>query len=313
MFADWLRLEGLSQRTINDYLYVLSKFPFEDLTQETANIFLSTHRRSVDRAFVKNYRDFLAWRFPDREESYIKIKMPKQRGRKKRVLPDYPSEDEVHKIEKQFDKNREKILLLLSFYSALRPQGVLKLKKADFYFDEWLKDESKACKLKVNEKGNKDRIIFVPANVMKIMKKPLLNSTLDAKLFGIGYKRWYHLLTEASKKAVGRPISPHKLRHAGATWLLDNNWSLYEVSEFLGHASISTTQIYAHLDRKKMEDKYNALAKNNYSDTDFIEENSDQSGYSGEDSEPIIDENLLPEESKINEGEDPTDNKLQEQ
>lgn len=258
LFLQWLTDNGLSPQTIKDYSYS-SKFFREDLDQIDLDEFIKRHNRTIDRACVKNYIEFLLWKYPEEREKYINLRVPRLKGRKKRILPDFPTEEEVWKIESVFEKPREKVMLLISFYSALRPQGVLKLMKSNFYLDDWLQDESKPCKIKINEKGNKERIVFLKANIMQMLKNPLLKIQGDKRLFGIKYRRWHFLLTEASKKALGRSISPHKLRHGGATLLLRNGWTLQEVSEFLGHESIATTQIYAHLDKDEMMKKYEKL------------------------------------------------------
>jgi len=238
------------------------RFGSLDFTQEAVNNFLNNYKNGVAKAFASNLKEFFIEQHPSVFE-YQKIRIPKTRGRKNRKLPDFPTEEELYKIESACLNEREKIMLLLSFYSALRPQGLLTLNLRAFDWESWKQDKTKPAKLKIIEKGGKERIVFVKPEIMERIAKYARShlSNPDQRLWFIGYKRWHSLLKDASKKALGRAISPHKLRHGGATWLLNKGWTLQEVSEFLGHESIATTQIYAHLDKGKMLEKYAELPK----------------------------------------------------
>jgi len=257
LFIQWLKDSGLSNQTIKDYSWVAKRFP-EDLQQIDVDMFCNKYRRTIDRATIKNYIEFIMLRFPDSKHHYINLRIPKIKGRTNRKLPDYPTEEEMLRIKDVFTGDREKLMVLLSFYCALRPQSIIALRKKDFMLNEWKEDETRPCKIKLYDG---EQIVFVKPHIIGALlkKEKFINAKEDTKLFNIGYNRWYKLLTEASRKALGRTISPHKLRHGGATWLLTKKeFTLQEVSDFLGHKSIATTQIYAHLDKDKMMDKYNS-------------------------------------------------------
>jgi len=265
-FLQWLSIKGLSTITKKHYTQYHDLFGSVLFTQDTVNQFLShpPHNDPNPRAFLNNYKQFLMVKYPLDNEIH-KIIIPRRTGRKPRKLPDYPTEEELFKIEEAMLDETEKVMLNLSFYSALRPAGLLALTINNFDWTEWRADESKPAKLKVLEKGESERYVFIKPEVMKRLRKLIEKKDIknpNKIIWGIQYRRWHQLLTDASKKALGgRVISPHKLRHGGATWLLNNDWTIQELSEFLGHKSIATTQIYAHLDKKKMMEKYARLSE----------------------------------------------------
>lgn len=260
-FIQWMAAKGLSTATKNKYSYHFDRFPAESFTQHSVNDYLSQPENTNPncRAFISNLRKFLIQEFPD-DSVYYKITLPQRSGRRKTKLPDFPTEEELFKIEEKMDDERSKLMLLISFYGGLRPAGLLNIRAINFDWKKWKENPLRPAQLKVVEKGEKERIVFIPNFVIQRLsnwiKSSRANYNPSSKLWGIGYRRWHQFLTIASIKALGRSLSPHKLRHGCGTWMLSNGWSLQEISEYLGHASISTTQIYVHLDKKKMEDKY---------------------------------------------------------
>jgi integrase/recombinase XerD len=121
-------------------------------------------------------------------------------------------------------------------------------------------------------KGSKERIIPVGREAIKSIKLYLGEARshyargedrhLFISRFGKGLSRqglWNIVKKYAFKARIKKKISPHTLRHSFATHLLEGGAGLRSVQEMLGHASISTTQIYTHVDRtrlKKIHAKY---------------------------------------------------------
>ena len=121
-------------------------------------------------------------------------------------------------------------------------------------------------------KGNKERIIPLGSMAIKYLKKyleevrPQLIKDEDSKVNTLFVNMWgrpmtrinfYNLIKNYGRSAgITKDITPHVLRHSFATHLLDNGTDLRVVQELLGHADISTTQIYTHLTNKRLREVY---------------------------------------------------------
>jgi integrase/recombinase XerD len=124
-----------------------------------------------------------------------------------------------------------------------------------------------AAVLRVTGKGGKDRLVplgeealYWLSRYLKESRPGLLNGRRCAEVFvtprGAGMTRqafWYLLKRGALKAGIHKPLSPHTLRHAFATHLLAHGADLRVVQMLLGHADISTTQIYTHVARERLK------------------------------------------------------------
>jgi integrase/recombinase XerD len=121
--------------------------------------------------------------------------------------------------------------------------------------------------LRVTGKGNKDRLVPLGEEAVQWLRRYLADSRpllLGRKLSdavfvtarGGGMTRqafWYLIKRHARTAGITRPLSPHTLRHAFATHLLNHGADLRVVQMLLGHSDISTTQIYTHVARERMK------------------------------------------------------------
>lgn len=268
-FENWMRLKQLSERTIKEYLYYLDKLALmSELNQEVVNEFLLKYNQQIARAFVKNYQTFV-WEskaitiHPMEDVNRIRdISIPKITGRKKRRVPSTVTKLEVFAIENVMTSERNKLMLLITFYAGLRISGLLSLRPYDFQWKKWMLDKTKPCELKVIEKGDRERVVFIPPEVAERLINWIRNigskqePNPEKPMFKVKKDRWEKLVKRDSGRVLRMSITPHSLRHGCATYLLENGWNIKEVQEYLGHASIATTEVYLHINKDVLKEKF---------------------------------------------------------
>jgi integrase/recombinase XerC len=158
-------------------------------------------------------------------------------------------------------KLRDESLALLIYASGMRISEALSITK------EQIKEAEKSKMLRVTGKGNKERIIPILGiaierinSYLKLLKLDLQNQD---KIFrgikgGILNPRIVRDNLMRIRRGLGLPeyLTPHAFRHSFATHLLENGADLRSIQELLGHASISTTQIYTKVNKSKLLEIY---------------------------------------------------------
>ena len=190
--------------------------------------------------------------------------------KKVKRLPKTLSITEVEKIIESPDTTdylgiRDRAILEVMYATGLRVTELISLKLDDLHLSLGL--------LQTLGKGDKERIIPLGDVAIKWIEIYLEKSRpeLIAKnkkektniLFlnykGEGFTRqgiWKNLRVYVTQAGIEKEVTPHTLRHSFATHLLENGADLRVVQELLGHADISTTQIYTHISKKRMTDVY---------------------------------------------------------
>lgn len=180
----------------------------------------------------------------------------------KRSLPDTLSFEEIETMIQQIDLSRpeggrNKAILETMYSCGLRVSEVVGLRISQLYLDVGF--------IRVTGKGDKERLVPIGSSAIKYINiyKNTIRVHLDIKkgnediLFlnkrGGKLSRvmiFYIIKDLASKAGIKKTVSPHTFRHSFATHLIEGGADLRAVQEMLGHASITTTEIYTHLDRE---------------------------------------------------------------
>ena len=183
-----------------------------------------------------------------------------------RILPDFLSSKEIDKMLDVFPPNakepltiRNRAIIEVLYSCGLRVSEAVNLQLHDLKFDDGI--------IRVTGKGEKQRIVPIGAPAERIISKYiekarpelLKNNTNQPKVFlSINGKtltraRIWGVIKNAAKLAgIKKNIYPHTLRHSFASHLLENGADLRVIQEMLGHADISTTQIYTHIDQNRL-------------------------------------------------------------
>jgi integrase/recombinase XerD len=193
-----------------------------------------------------------------------------------RKLPDTLSVEEIDRIIDSIDLShpqgeRNRAILETLYGCGLRVSELVQLKMSDLFFEEGF--------IRVIGKGDKQR--FIPVNhrnikyintyIKHIRAHQNIHKGYEDTLFlnrrgrALTRNMIFHIVKESAAIAgIDKNISPHTFRHSFATHLLENGADLRAIQEMLGHESITTTEIYMHLDRKYLGQvlrKYHPRAK----------------------------------------------------
>ena len=180
----------------------------------------------------------------------------------KRTLPDVLSFEEIEEIISQIDLSkpeggRNKAILETMYSCGLRVSEVVNLKISQLYLETGF--------IRVVGKGDKERLVPIGRSASKyitiykknirvhVQPKPGNTDILFLNQRGTKLSRvmiFYIIKDLAGKAGIRKTVSPHTFRHSFATHLVEGGADLRAVQEMLGHESITTTEIYTHLDRE---------------------------------------------------------------
>lgn len=177
-----------------------------------------------------------------------------------RLLPDVLSVDEIDAMLATFDMTtvkgcRDSAIVEVLYSTGLRVTELVSLRIGDLFFGEGY--------IRIVGKGDKQRIVPIGAvardKIQLYMELRRAKSPSETTLFlnnrGTPLTRVmvFNIIKQAAYVAgIDKQISPHTLRHSYATHLVEAGANIRQVQELLGHESISTTEVYTHLDRRHL-------------------------------------------------------------
>lgn len=276
-FKAYLQLErSMSENTVDAYLhdvrlleaYVLHELDGKDLRQleladlqnflqHISSLCLAAGSQARVLSGIKSFFRYLLLEEVININPTELIEAPKL----KRALPSFLSLEEIEALFAAIDHStpegqRNRAMLETLYSCGLRVSELISLRISDLYLDIGF--------IKVLGKGNKERLVPIGGEAVRQIKiyreqirphvpiKPACEDILFLNRRGAGLSRVmvFLIIKDAAAKAqIRKNIHPHVLRHSFATHLVERGADLRAVQEMLGHRSITTTEIYTHLDR----------------------------------------------------------------
>ncbi len=281
-FKSYLKLErSLSKNSIDAYVYDIEKLQqYFDYTKQNTSptdvktkdikdflvwineLGMTPSSQARVLSGIKSFYKYLVLEDMLKNDPSIVIETPKL-GRK---LPDTLSLEEINLILDTIDSSsaegmRNKAMLETLYACGLRVSELVNLKISDVFFEIDF--------IKVTGKGDKERFVPLGSSAKKFIKiylneirvhVPINKGEEDIVFLNRRGKRLTRVMIFtiikrlALKAGIKKSISPHTFRHSFATHLVEGGADLRAVQEMLGHESITTTEIYTHLDRSYLKE-----------------------------------------------------------
>jgi integrase/recombinase XerD len=266
-FLGSLKARGRSERTIKTYRSILSRFiDYLALNEKTLD---AVTERDIDRFLLElsgigwdqnsiftaavAVRSFL--KYLGRAVNYPLPKRPKR-------LPKYLTREELARLVSACNDDYEKLLIGL-LVTGIRVSELVNIKVSDVNLDERT--------IRVIGKGYKERVVFFADWLVPLLKRYLRQNKSewlfpsemnpDQHVHYVTVERTLQRIVRRS--GISKHVTPHTLRHTFATLSLASGLDIREIQELLGHTSLSSTQIYTHVDperlKKKTDEFYRSL------------------------------------------------------
>jgi len=253
-----LRISKNSDYTIRNYLRAnsellefIKKNP-EDITTDDVKLFMSEKLTEQAASTIIVFLSALRFAFSNilNKDITAGIKRP----RRERKIPAVLTKDELKRLLAAISTKKSRLMVSLTYACGFRVSELINLKILDLDFEEMIGHVRMG-------KGRKDRIFNIPRFLLKYLKKQVLNqqeSNQDYLFTGpkgkLSDRNIQKIVRIAAKKAeINKKVHPHTLRHSFATHLLENGVDIRKIQELLGHADLSTTQIYTHISTEELK------------------------------------------------------------
>lgn len=256
-------LKALAEWQSKNNRNILSSSNTELLEYITQKIKKGSKSRSVARS-ISTFRRFFRYQLRERtiqEDPTALIELPKLG----KSLPTSLSEENVDSLLNAPDLNdpiglRDRAMLELLYATGLRVSELVTLEHKQINLQQGV--------VRVIGKGNKERLVPMGDEAVRwisdytaearseLMKSRGLSNSLFVTKRGSGMTRqafWYLIKRYAIQAGIKQKLSPHTLRHAFATHLLNHGADLRVVQLLLGHSDLSTTQIYTHIAKSRLQ------------------------------------------------------------
>lgn len=177
-----------------------------------------------------------------------------RRPKREKKLPAVLTKQEIKLLLNKADSKKSFLMVSLMYACGMRVSELTSLKISDLDFEEKIGHIRQA-------KGKKDRIFNIPSQLFKqLFKQANIQREFGHEYLFSGPKgrlssrNLQKIVSNLAKKAgIKKDVHCHTLRHSFATHLLENNVDIRKIQELLGHADLSTTQIYTHISTEELK------------------------------------------------------------
>ncbi len=250
-----LKISKNSSHTIRNYvksnkklLNFINKSP-DKITTEDVKLFIAENL--TDKAAMSIILFLSAIKYAYLSIFNNDITASIKRPKKEQQLPTILSKDEIKKLLEELKTEKSKLIVSLMYACGFRVSELVNLKIANLNFPEKIGYIRQA-------KGNKDRIFNIPEfltdelqyQTEKQKGKEYLFTGRNGKLSTRNIQK---IVSSAANRAGLKGVHCHTLRHSFATHLLESGIDIRHIQELLGHADLSTTQIYTHVSTEQIK------------------------------------------------------------
>ncbi len=253
-----LKISKNSDYTIRNYIRANSElFDFckkdpDQITEDDVKAFMAEKLTDQAASTIIVFLSALRFAFSGilGKDITINIKRPKR----ERKIPDVLTKDEIKKLMKAIPTKKSKLMISLTYACGFRVSELISLKLNNLNFDEKIGHVRQA-------KGKKDRIFNIPEFLFKKLQKQVKKQQENNQEYlftgpkgKLSDRNIQKIVRVAAKRAgIDKEVHPHTLRHSFATHLLENDVDIRKIQELLGHADLSTTQIYTHISTEELK------------------------------------------------------------
>jgi len=253
-----LTISKNSKYTIRNYINANSelldfcqKNP-EEVTEDNVKAFMAAKLSESSSSSIIVFLSALRFAYSNilKKDITLGIKRPKREKR----IPAVLTKEEVKRLFNALPNKKSKLMISMIYACGFRISELLSLKINDLNFEEMTGYVRQA-------KGKKDRVFNIPQFLLKALKKQVekqqenkqeyLFTGPKSKLTDRNLQKIVRIATKKAK--IEKQVHPHTLRHSFATHLLENGVDIRKIQELLGHADLSTTQIYTHISTEELK------------------------------------------------------------
>jgi len=259
-----LKIRGFSPLTARNYSFFVEKFlqktkkDAKELTEDDAKAYLADLFDTKSKNTVMLAAASLKFFFKEiLKKDFSNVKMPKKDSK----LPEVLTKEEVKKMIESADNQKSRLIISLLYSTGLRVSELVNLKVEDLNVADksgWVR----------RGKGAKDRLFVLSENLAKELQEYLQgkeNKYIFSKEEPLTTRNIQKIIKGTKTRAgIAKRVTPHTMRHSFATHLLEQGTDIRLIQTLLGHSSLSTTQVYAHVSSdllKKIKNPFDGLTE----------------------------------------------------